>query len=402
MPNSNIEQLGSISTTWQAWLAVLSVAAGTFLLVTSEFLPIGLLTPIATGLGITEGMAGLSVTVPGIVAAFAAPGLTLLAGRLDRRLMLLCMSVLICVSNVIAAVAADMTTLLIGRVFLGLAVGGFWTFAVSAGRRLVQESSGARATAVISAGISIGMILGVPAGSQIGEWLGWRQAFLANAGLGLLILIAQFALVPALPVQQAVGFRHMRALFSITKARIGLLTTLFLFAGQFAGYTYFEPFLRSVPGVDQSSLTRLLFIYGVCGIGGNFFAEAAASRGIRRAFVSIAAFLGAIILAGGFVVHGPLSAYGLAALWGFAFGAVPVCMQVWMFQSAPDNYESGAALFVSVGQVALALGALGGGVMIDQIGQSGTMIGAGALCLIGAGLFAGLTRSHQLTSVCSD
>lgn len=93
--SSPSEKIESPSTVWQAWLAVLSVAAGTFLLVTSEFLPIGLLTPMAASLGITKGVAGLSVTIPGLVAALAAPALTLLAGRLDRRLMLLCMTVLI-------------------------------------------------------------------------------------------------------------------------------------------------------------------------------------------------------------------------------------------------------------------------------------------------------------------
>ncbi|MHC8322475.1 MFS transporter [Pseudomonas sp. GB2N2] len=383
------QKLETKSTTSKAWFAVLSVAAGTFLLVTSEFLPIGLLTSMAASLRITEGVAGMSVTVPGLVAAFAAPGLTLLAGRLDRRLMLLGMTILICASNLIVAFANDVTTLLAGRFFLGVAVGGFWTFAVSAGRRLVEEESGARATALISAGISIGMILGVPAGSQLGEWLGWRQAFLANASLGLVVLICQFVLVPSLPVTQALGIRDMRSLLSVARARLGLLATLFVFAGQFAGYTYFEPFLRGIPGMDQLTVTRLLFTYGLFGIAGNFFAEFAAAKGIRRAFIGLAALLGTTILLGGLFVHGVLPAFLFAAVWGFAFGSIPVCMQIWMYQAAPQFYESGAALFVSVAQIALALGAFSGGLMVDSIGHAGALIGAGVLCLIAAGLLAG-------------
>jgi len=276
-----------------------------------------------------------------------------------------------------------------------LAVGGFWTFAVSAGRRLVDETSGARATALISAGISIGMIFGIPAGSQLGAWLGWHQAFLGSAVLGLLVLIAQFVWVPSLPVQQAVGVRHLRALFSIAKARIGLLTILFLFAGQFAGYTYFEPFLHSVQGVEQSTVTRLLFAYGLFGVLGNFFAEAAVAKGIRHAFIGAAALLGTTILLGGLLVQGPMSAYVLASVWGFAFGMVPVCMQVWMYQAAPQRYESGAALFVSVAQIALSLGAYTGGLMIDSLGQIGTLIGAGVLCLIAAVLLACLSKDSK-------
>ncbi|QVW26128.1 MFS transporter [Pseudomonas hormoni] len=398
MPSS-CENIESPPTTWQAWLAVLSVAAGTFLLVTSEFLPIGLLTPIADSLDITKGIAGLSVTTPGFVAAFAAPALTLLAGRLDRRLKLLCMTVLICVSNLIVAFASDVTLLLVGRVFLGVAVGGFWTFAVSAGRRLIPHASGARATALISAGISIGMILGVPAGSQLGEWLGWRQAFLANAGLGMIVLMSQLVLVPSLPVHQSIGLHHLRALFTVTQARLGLLTTLFLFAGQFAGYTYLEPFLKTFTGVDQLTLTRLLFTYGLFGIAGNFFAEIAADKSIRRAFIAMSVLLGTTILLGGLLVLGPLSAYLFSAVWGFAFGAIPVCMQIWMYQAAPDNYESGAALFVSVAQIALALGALSGGLMIDWIGPSDTLIVAGVLCLIAALLLDGLSKDSKTNPI---
>lgn len=398
MPSS-CENVESPSTSWQAWLAVLSVAAGTFLLVTSEFLPVGLLTPMAASLGIKNGIAGLSVTVPGLVAAFAAPALTLLAGRLDRRLMLLCMTVLICASNLIVAFASDLSMLLVGRVFLGVAVGGFWTFAVSAGRRLVAEASGARATALISAGISIGMILGVPAGSQLGEWLGWRQAFLVNAGLGMLVLISQLMLVPSLAIHKSIGLHHMRALFSVTKARLGLMTTFFLFAGQFAGYTYFEPFLRTIPGVDQLTLTRLLSTYGLFGIAGNFFAEVAAAKGIRRAFIGMSALLGTTILLGGLLVQGPMSAYGLTAVWGFVFGSIPVCIQIWMYQAAPNHYESGAALFVSVAQIALALGAFSGGLMIDSIGPGDTLIVAGVLCLIAALLLDGLSKDSKTNPI---
>lgn len=235
------------------------------------------------------------------------------------------------------------------------------------------------------------MILGVPAGSQLGEWLGWEKAFLVNAGFGFAVLLSQFLLVPSLPTHEAVGLRHMRALFSVSNARIGLLTTLFLFAG----YTFFEPFLRSVKGVDQSAITALLLVYGVFGIGGNFFAEAAARQGIRRAFAVVAVMLGVTILLGGLFVDGLLFTYILAAAWGFAFGAVPVCMQIWMYQSAPDNYESGAALFVSVAQISLALGALSGGLMIDAIGQRGTLICAGSLCLIAAVLLVGLSRRSE-------
>jgi predicted MFS family arabinose efflux permease len=385
-------------TTWRAWAAVLSVALGTFLLVTSEFLPIGLLTQMASSLGVSEGIAGLSITIPGLVAAVAAPGLTVVVGRTDRRLLLLGLTVLICLSNLIVAMAPHLSVLLIGRILLGIAVGGFWAFAVAAGRRLVHERSGARATALISAGISIGTVIGVPAGAQIGELFGWREAFVASAVFGVVVLVTQFIYMPSLPMKLAINLRHMLGLFSIPKARIGLLVTLLIMAGQFAGYTYLEPFLRQIPGVDQTSLTSMLFTYGVSGFVGTFLGEAAASKGIRRAFVGAGVLLGGTVLLGGFFAQGIASAFLLASVWGLAFGAIPVCMQIWMYHCAPDAYEGGAALFVGVAQIALAIGSFMGGVVVDSSGVGSALILGGVLCLASAIVLAFFAREGGATS----
>jgi MFS family permease len=165
----------------RAWLAMASVALGSFAMVTSEFLPIGLLGAIARDMGVAEGRAGLMVTVPGFTAAFAAPAATLLAGRLDRRTLLLVLSALILGSNLLVAGAHGFGMLLAGRVLLGLCVGGFWALAAAVGRRLVPEASGDHATAIVLAGISAGTVLGVPLATAIGNSLGWRGAFVVVA-----------------------------------------------------------------------------------------------------------------------------------------------------------------------------------------------------------------------------
>jgi predicted MFS family arabinose efflux permease len=139
-------------------MGVLSIALGTFVLVTSEFLPIALLSSISQSLDLSKGVVGLTVMIPGLIAAGAAPALAMLAGRLNRKTVLTCLTLLTTLSNLIVALAPNLTWLLVGRIFLGVAVGGFWTFSVAAGRRLVDERSGARATALISAGISIGTV----------------------------------------------------------------------------------------------------------------------------------------------------------------------------------------------------------------------------------------------------
>jgi predicted MFS family arabinose efflux permease len=360
-----------------AWRAVASIAVATFVMVTTEFLPIGLLTAMASNLGVSEGRMGLAVTVPGVVAAVAAPALTVLAGRLDRRLVLLGLTLFIVASNLVVALAPNLSVLLIGRVLLGLNVGGFWAFAIAAGRRLVPEASGGRATSIISAGISIGTVCGVPAGSLVGHIAGWRVAFAVAGALSVLVLLAQMALLPKIRVTQAIGVSSLLDLFKVRQARIGLVATFLVAAGHFAAYTYFEPFLRHVTRMDQAMVTTALVLYGVAGIAGTFLGEAATARSVRLAFIGTALLLGFVVLLAPAIGSSTGLALGLVVLWGLAFGAVPVCVNIWMYQAAPGAYEGGSALIVTVFQIALASGAFGGGLVVDDAGLTAAFLVAG-------------------------
>src|SRR3984957_20599286 len=139
----------------KSWLAVLSVALGAFVFVTSEFLPIGLLTQISAGLHVSDGTAGLMVTIPGLVATFAAPLMTIGAGRVGRRIMMLGLTGLLVASNMTSALAGNFAVMLAGRVMFGISVGGFWTIAVTLGSRLGPKPMMTRATTIIAGGISI-------------------------------------------------------------------------------------------------------------------------------------------------------------------------------------------------------------------------------------------------------
>jgi predicted MFS family arabinose efflux permease len=362
-------------------MGVLSIALGTFVLVTSEFLPIALLSSISQSLDLSKGVVGLTVMIPGLIAAGAAPALAMLAGRLNRKTVLTCLTLLTTLSNLIVALAPNLTWLLVGRIFLGVAVGGFWTFSVAAGRRLVDERSGARATALISAGISIGTVLGVPAGAQFGGLFGWRAAFFAVTAFGLVVLLAQLWLLPSLVATRATTLKQLFGLFCVPRARIGLLAVMLVAGGQFTAYTYLEPFLRQVPGIQQTTLTTMLFIYGFAGIAGTFLGEAAANKNVRRAFIGASLLLGATLVTPAFSLPSISPAYVFVGLWGLAFGAVPVCIQIWMYQTAPAAYEGGSALFVAIFQLALAAGALGGGLLVDSAGLTSAMVVGGVLCL---------------------
>ena len=157
-----------------AWAAIVSLSLGVFGLVTAEFLPASLLTPLATDLGITEGAAGQAVTATAIVGAIAAPTMAIITKRLDRRIVMWALTALLVLSNILAASASGLPTLLLARVLLGVSLGGFWSMAAAMAMRLVPMRLMPRAMSIILTGVSIATVCAAPAGAYVGEIWGWR------------------------------------------------------------------------------------------------------------------------------------------------------------------------------------------------------------------------------------
>ena len=363
------------------WLAVLSVGIGAFALVTTEFLPVGLLPSIAAELGVTEGHAGLTVTLPGLIAAFAAIFVTVGSSKVDRRHVIMSLIALLVASNLIVALSPSFYGVLFGRILLGVGVGGFWAIGGTLGARLVPEASAGRATAIIFAGISLGTVAGVPAGALIGELAGWRAAFGAASALALLVLLAQAFLLPPVAPTQVVRLRQLPLLLRLPKARLGLAVTALIFIGQFAAYTYITPFLKQVTGMSATTISALLLTYGVAGFIGNVIGGWGVGKNVRATLIATAVVMGGSVVLMPLLGHDPVAATVLVGVWGLAFGSMPIAVQTWMIKAAPDQMESSGAMFVAVIQLALAGGALVGGVAVDHFGVASAMLLGGVFAL---------------------
>ncbi|RKF29695.1 transporter [Agrobacterium deltaense] len=371
-----------------SWAAVASIGIGAFALVTTEFLPVGLLPLIAADLGISEGTAGLMVTVPGFLAALAAPMTLGFAARFDRKRVLVALLMLLVVSNAIVATAHGFAALMFGRVLLGIAVGGFWTIGGSLGPRLRPGAEGPRATALIFSGVSLGTVAGVPAGALIGDLFGWRTAFLLVSGVALLVVAALQFLLPAIRAQKGSGLKQVPDVLRLQRVQIGLTAAVLIFVGQFAAYTYITPFLIGATGIDTGTLSMVLLGYGAAGFAGNLFGGWAAGRNFVFALAGTA-FLIALSVAGLLLAgSNTLAAVAWVVTWGFGFGMLPIAMQTFLFSSAPDRLESIAALFVSIAQLAIGLGALVGGLAVDNFGVPSALWLGAASALLTAGLIA--------------
>ncbi|MGW4469941.1 MFS transporter [Nonomuraea sp. NPDC004354] len=365
----------------RGWLAVAAVALGIFSLMTSELLPVGLLTPISADLRVSEGAAGLMVTVPGLVAAIAAPLLTVAAGRIDRRVMLVTLIGLMGLANLAGAVAPDFAVVLAARLAVGVSVGGFWAVAGGLALRLVPERHVARATAVIFGGVSTASVAGVPAGTLAGELGGWRLAFGAVGILGLVALACLVLLVPALPATRTITFGELPRLLRVRAVRVGVALTLLLITGHFAAYTFVRPVLQEISGIDPDLISLLLLGYGVAGIAGNFLAGARAARRPRGTLLAITLALTATTAL--LAAYGGTPAAGIALLvvWGLAYGGVSVSLQSWMLKAAPQATEAASSLLVATFNLSIALGALLGGLAVDRLGTVAALWLAAAVLL---------------------
>lgn len=381
----------------QQWLAILSVAVGAFALVTSEFLPVGVLNDVASDLGISAGHAGLMVTLPGIMAALAAPLLSVGIGALDRRYLLIGLTLIMIIANSVVAYASDFSLLLFGRVLLGVSIGGFWATAIALSGRLAPDGvSVARTTSIIMAGVTLATVLGVPVGTWLSGLMGWRMTFLVTALLGVPVVLAQMLLLPRLNPDKAIHIRDLPALFINPQARVGLIAVLLIGLAHFAAYTYVAPFFKQSSGFDGSTIGSLLLLYGVAGVIGNLFAGYAANQSVRHTLMLVAVMIGVSTALFPYFATGLTGAAMLIALWGFAFGAFPACSSIWMFVVAPKDVERGMPLFVAMFQVIIALGSFFGGRIVDQLGSS--VLLSLATALVGCGFVTVLVLGRNVSN----
>lgn len=371
-----------------SWFGVTAVAVGSFGTVLSEFLPIGLLPSISRDLGVSIGTAGLMVVVTGLAAAVAAPLVTVATSGTDRRVVLIGLSAVLVLADVVAAVAGVFPVLLLGRILLGVALGGFWAVGLGVAPRLVDGKDAIRATSLITAGISIATVVSLPLGAFIAATSTWRVAFVIGAALGAGALVLQLIALPAIPSEQRVGASALTGLFAVARARVGLIVAALLFAAQFAAYTYISPFLEDRAGITPAVVSVALLVFGIAGIVGNFVTSATLGRSVTGTLIAAGLVLAATVVLLPVGAHLPVLVFALLVVWGLVWGGLPLALQTWMATAAPAELEAGQAVFVATIQVALAVGSVVGGIVVGASGITADFRFAAVLALVGTAALA--------------
>ncbi|HBV2817078.1 TPA: MFS transporter [Klebsiella pneumoniae] len=353
----------SLSSAKPAWRAVYALALGVFGLIVAEFLPASLLTPMASSLGVSEGMAGQAVTATALVALVTGLLIATATRNIDRRWVLMFFSVLQIVSSLMVAFADSLAFLLLGRLLLGIAIGGFWAMSTATAMRLVPAAHVPKALAIIFSAVSVATVVAAPLGSYLGELIGWRNVFILCAIPSLLALLWQ------LWVLRRPGMLG------------GMLATILIFSGHFAFFTYLRPFLETVAQASIEGVSLILLGFGVANFIGTSVASYLLSRSLRLTLALVPLMMSVLALL--MVTFGHLTVLAglLVALWGFAFGLVPVAWSTWLATTVPDEAESAGGLLVASIQLAISAGAAGGGAVFDLHGASGVFTGSGLLLL---------------------
>ena len=374
------------------WSAVLAMTLCAFVLVSSEFLPVSLLTPMARDMIISEGQAGQAIAASGLFAVLTSLSISSLTRKLDRKLVILWLTGLMIVSGAIVAFAPSYPVLLAGRAVLGIAIGGCWSMSTAVLMRISNGAFLPRAIATLQGGSALATAVAAPMGSLLGSVVGWRGAFFCLVPLAALALIWQAVSLPRLPAQHGSRQASVVTLLSKPGIFIGLIAVAVLFMGQFALFTYLRPFLETVTHVDISWLSIILLLIGLSGLAGTAAIGPLVAMNLRRVLVVIPALMAGVALA--------LASFGgsfwptvlLLAAWGLIATPAPVGWFTWLSQVLPDDAEAGGGLMVAVIQLAITLGATMGGAIFDATGVRATFEVSAALLVLAAFLAAMAAR----------
>jgi predicted MFS family arabinose efflux permease len=375
-------QMQSAYSGRQTWSAVASMALCVALLIASEFMPVSLLTPIAHDLRATEGMAGQAISVSGFFAVVASLFIATIAGRFDRRHVLIGLTVLMLASLVLIAQAQNFTILMIARAILGIVIGGFWSLATATVMRMVPEESVPKALGVIYTGNAVATAFAAPIGSYFGGAIGWRGVFWALVPITLLNLIWQWVSLPALPPEKANPVGKIVGLFTRRNVAFAMLGVMLTFAGAFTTFTYLRPFLETYTRVSVPQLSLLLLGLGSAGFIGTYGAGALLQKHLYGLLWSLPAALAAVTVVL-LAVRYNFLAVGLTMFaWGALNSAIPVCWSTWLSKGIGDEPESGGGLMVAAIQLSIMLGGLFGGVLLDRLSMAAPLIGGTALLVL--------------------
>lgn len=387
------------------WSGVFAMALCVFALIASEFMPVSLLSPMASDLHVSEGMAGQGLSISAILAVLTSLSISTLARAVDRKTLLLTLTGLMSLSGAVIAFASSYATYMVGRALIGIAIGGFWSMSAAIAMRLVPTDKMPRALAIYNGGNALATVVAAPLGSYLGSLVGWRGAFLCLVPVALIAAAWQGVSVPAMPASGRPHTGSVLRLFRSRRVALGMLAVSLFFMGQFTLFTYVRPFLETVTKVDAPTLSMILLSMGGAGFIGTLVIGRFLTTGLYRTLAVIPILMSISAVALIEVGHHVAAVVAILGIWSLVATAAPVGWWMWVARTLPDDAEAGGGLMVAVIQLAIGSGSMVGGWLFDTWGyntafaaSAGVLSNAAFLVFVMATLAARETRRSASNS----
>ncbi|KPA97796.1 MFS transporter [Pseudomonas asplenii] len=368
-------------------LSIAILAFSAFLIVTTEFLIVGLLPALARDLNLSIALAGQLVTLFAFTVMIFGPPLTAALSHLDRKKLFIAILLLFAAANALAAASTNFWVLAVARIVPALMLPVFWGTASETAGKLAGPQAAGQAISRVYLGISAAMLLGIPLGTVAAHLIGWRGAFGGLAGLSLIMALAIMTCMPGVERAPKVDWRQQARIFREPFFLANVMLSVLVFTAMFVAYTYLADLLERVAGVDSAHVGWWLMGFGAIGLVGNWLGGRIVDQSPIKAS---ALFLVLLAIGMGAVV--PLAQLGIVfclalGLWGVANTALYPVSQVRVMSSVSHSQALAGTTNVSAANAGIGLGAIIGGLTIthagvESVGYVAAVVAVSALALI--------------------
>lgn len=346
--------------------SLLALAMAAFITILTEALPAGLLPQMAQGLAVSEAWVGQTVTVYAIGSLVAAIPLTAATQGVRRRPLLLAAIGGFAIANTVTTLSASYALTLAARFVAGVSAGLLWALLAGYAARMVPEHQKGRAIAIAMVGTPLALSLGVPAGTLLGNLLGWRMCFGIISLLALLLMGWVRLKVPDFAGQPTDKQLSLRQVFILPGIRPVLFVVLAFVLAHNILYTYIAPYLLTAGMVDRTDV--VLLVFGGTSVAGIWIVGVLIDRYLRRLTLASTILFGAAALTLGMAGGDPVAVYAAVGAWGLAFGGAATLFQTALARSAGDAADIAQSMLVTAWNAAIASGGIVGGVLLDRFG----------------------------------
>ncbi|WP_353103297.1 sugar transporter [Psychrobacter sp. AH5] len=364
------------------YFQVILMGVSAFVVNTTEFVPVALLSDIAQDFSITSAETGWMLTLYAwVVAAMSLP-LMLLTSRLERKRLLLALFAVFIASHVLSVFAWSFQVLLISRVGIALSHAIFWAITAAIALRVAPAGKKALALSILATGTSLALVLGVPIGRIVGQWFGWRMTFAGIGGIAFIIFILQMKLLPDLPSMFDGSFNKLPELLKNPLLICLYLFCFVVFTADYAAYSYIEPFMNKIGTISENQVTFILLLFGAAGLIGSYIF----SRWNERSTTKLMLVSILLILLPMMLMLWAVSSIWLLSIvtvvWGTAMILLMLTIQSKVIEIDVNAQDMVMAMFSGIINLGIGMGALLGGYAVTYISLSSVGFVGGAIAAL--------------------